>query len=122
MLCHRLIHLTKCRIAASDFKQYLKGIEANNLFQTGTLEEKAAHLQRKFENLVADDKSITEKAGKGKRRLKCRRIIVKFINHSNKHKHKRTNAFHSEAIVMTKYFSFFISYSSSLLSSSSKAT
>lgn len=38
----------------------------NELFPTGTLEEKASALQRKFESLVADDKEVYEKACKGK--------------------------------------------------------
>lgn len=49
-----------------DFKQYLKGIAQNELIPTGTVEEKASELQRKFEALVKEDKDIYQKACKGK--------------------------------------------------------
>lgn len=54
-----------CRISQYDYKNYLKGIQANSEFLSGTLEEMASELQRKFETLVVDDKDIYEKACKG---------------------------------------------------------
>lgn len=53
------------RIAQDDYKTYLKGIQDNSELVTGTLEEMASELQRKFESLVADDKEIYERACKG---------------------------------------------------------
>lgn len=53
------------RISQYDYKNYLKGIQANSDLLTGTLEEMASELQRKFEALVAEDKDIYEKACKG---------------------------------------------------------
>lgn len=49
---------------------YLKGIMRNDLFPTGTLEEKASELQRKFESLIADEEEIHQKACKGKYHFK----------------------------------------------------
>lgn len=57
--------LTFCRIAQDDYKIYLKGIHDNSDLVSGTVEEMASELQRKFETLVADDKDIYEKACKG---------------------------------------------------------
>lgn len=53
------------RIAQYDYKAYLKGIQDNSDLVTGTIEEMASELQRKFESLVADDQDIYEKACKG---------------------------------------------------------
>lgn len=53
------------RIAQDDYKTYLKGIQENSDSLTGTLEEMASELQRKFEALVADDHEVYEKACKG---------------------------------------------------------
>lgn len=53
------------RIAQDDYKTYLKGVQDNSELVTGTLEEMASELQRKFESLVADDNEIYEKACKG---------------------------------------------------------
>lgn len=53
------------RIAQYDYKAYLKGIPENSDLVTGTIEEMASELQRKFEALVNDDKDIYEKACKG---------------------------------------------------------
>lgn len=57
--------LTFYRIAQDDYKMYLKGIRDNSDLVSGTLEEMASELQRKFEALVTDDKDIYEKACKG---------------------------------------------------------
>lgn len=53
------------RIAQCDFKTYLKGIEQNDIFVAGTLEEKASELQRKFEVLITEEKELNDKACKG---------------------------------------------------------
>lgn len=58
-------HWPLYRIAQDDYKTYLKGIHDNSDLVTGTLEEMASELQRKFEVLVTDDKDIYEKACKG---------------------------------------------------------
>lgn len=57
--------LTFHRIAQDDYKTYLKGILDNNDLVTGTLEEMASELQRKFEAIVADENDIYERACKG---------------------------------------------------------
>lgn len=53
------------RITQCDYKNYLKGIEENDIFVAGTLEEKASELQRKFELLLVDEKELNDKACKG---------------------------------------------------------
>lgn len=53
------------RIAQDDYKTYLKGIQDNSDLVSGTVEEMASELQRKFEALVDDDKEVYEKACKG---------------------------------------------------------
>lgn len=53
------------RIAQCDYKTYLKGIEQNDIFVAGTLEEKASELQRKFEVLITEEKELNDKACKG---------------------------------------------------------
>lgn len=53
------------RIAQADYKTYLKGIQDNSDLVSGTVEEMASELQRKFEALIDDDKEVYEKACKG---------------------------------------------------------
>ncbi|XP_055304759.1 probable ATP-dependent RNA helicase CG8611 [Sitodiplosis mosellana] len=60
----RTLESKRIRIAQDDYKTYLKGVQDNSELVTGTLEEMASELQRKFESLVADDKEIYEKACK----------------------------------------------------------
>lgn len=59
------VDLLLYRIAQDDYKTYLKGIQENSDLVTGTLEEMASELQRKFEALVTDDNEVYEKACKG---------------------------------------------------------
>lgn len=58
---------------------YLKGILDNSDSVTGTVEEMASSLQRKFEALVADDNDIYEKACKGR----YYRVILLFYFYSS---------------------------------------
>lgn len=62
---HIIFAISIVRIAQADYKTYLKGVKENSDLVTGTIEEMASELQRKFEMLVADDQEIYDKACKG---------------------------------------------------------
>lgn len=61
----KLLYYFPNRIAQDDYKTYLKGIQDNSDLVSGTIEEMASELQRKFEALIDDDKEVYEKACKG---------------------------------------------------------